>query len=219
MNAHLKTEIELLKNMLSHLSAEVESAVQNAVKSLADANRELASGIIVNDMDIDTAEVRIEEECLKVMALYQPVAGDLRYVITLIKVNAELERIGDLAVNIAERVLDLPEQSLKDHAVPDFAVMAAEVRQMLKNALDSLISRDALLALQVINNDDKVDAIHRKNYHIAIQMAKKSPENVEIGLTLLAISRNLERIADCTTNICEDVIYLEQGKIVRHSQK
>lgn len=216
MKAHLEREIENLKLMLSRLAASAEEAVQKAVRSVEAADSVLAREVIANDEALDRAEVEIEEECLKILALYQPVAGDLRYVITLLKVNAELERIGDLAANIAERLLNLEAVDPCPEKL-DFSEMFFEVRSMLKSALDALIGRNSMTALEVIRHDDVVDGIHRRNYLRSVELARKYPETADFSLTMMTISRNLERIADCATNICEDVIYLEQGRIVRHS--
>ena len=163
-----------------------------------------------------TPEVRIEEECLKILALHQPVAGDLRYIITLLKVNNELDRIGDLAQNIAERAIDLAE-----HPVPaagiELGPMMTEVRIMLKQALDALSCRDTGRAAEVIARDDTVDRLHRENFRLIKQGLIRQPEAADYYLNMLTASRHLERVADCATNIGEDVIYLEQGRIVRHA--
>ncbi len=218
MKAHLEHEIENLKNLLSGLASRVESALAEAVRAVERKDAGLALRIIREDVLIDHEEVRIEEECLKALALYQPVAGDLRYVVTLLKVNSELERIGDMAVNIAERAVDLAGHAAEpspDYGI-DFLRMTQVVRLMLKKALDSLIRRNCLDALDVINRDDTVDQLHRGNYSKVREGIESDPSMASYYLNLITVSRNLERIADCATNICEDVIYLEQGRIIRH---
>ncbi len=215
MKAHLQAEIDHLNAMVIDLANQVEPTVLEAVRAVTERDETLAKRIIDGDNAIDRFEVRIEEECLKILALHQPVAGDLRYVITLLKVNSELERIGDLAVNIAERADDLARLAPVEE-LPDFTEMVFEVRSMLKKSLDSLVARDSLAAMEVIKHDDVVDTLHRDNCRRLLELIKRHSANADAYLDYLTVSRNLERIADCATNICEDVIYLEQGRIVRH---
>ncbi|MDO5581698.1 MAG: phosphate signaling complex protein PhoU [Planctomycetia bacterium] len=218
MKIHFDQEIQNLNKLMIAQTTAVENAVRNSILSLSEGNPDLAWFVIVGDDALDTNEVRIEEECLKILALYQPVAGDLRYIITLLKVNAELERIGDLAVNIAERVMDL--LTHKENTIfLDFSEMIREVSSALKKSLDSLLSRDADLAGDVIDNDSVIDDLHRDNMQQIKRMLQRKPHAAESILDFMSISRNLERIADGCTNIGEDVIYLEQGKIIRHFWK
>ncbi len=216
MKVHLQLEIDHLKNLLCELAATVEPAVREAVRAVENRDAECAHRVLAGDEAIDRMEVRIEEECLKVLALHQPVAGDLRYVITLLKVNSELERIGDLAVNIAERGIDLATLNAPKETL-DFSRMVFEARSMLKNALDALICRNALAAQEVIQHDDVVDDLHHETLLKLRELIGRHPESAAFYLDLLTVSRNLERIADGATNICEDVIYLELGTIVRHN--
>ncbi len=216
MKVHLQQEIDHLKNLLCELAASVEPAVREAVRAVETRDAECAQRVLAGDEAIDRMEVRIEEECLKILALHQPVAGDLRYVITLLKVNSELERIGDLAVNIAERGADLASLDAPAETL-DFSRMVFEARSMLKNALDALICRNALAAQEVIQHDDVVDDLHHETLLKLRDLISRHPENAAFYLDLLTVSRNLERIADGATNICEDVIYLELGTIVRHN--
>lgn len=215
MNYHLEQEIAALKKSIGRQAADVEAAVRQSLESLVQQNEVLALEIIEHDDAIDREEVRLEEECLKILALHQPVAGDLRYIITLLKVNNELERIGDLAGNIAERVIDLIHLRT-DWSAWDISPMFQEIFSQLKKALDSLMGRDCFLASQVIASDDIVDEMHRNNYRLVVQRLKEERGSAEMFLNFLNISRNLERIADACTNIGEDVLYLEQGRIVRH---
>lgn len=216
MKVHFETELDALKSLVTELGASVEQAVRDAVRAVETHDIALARRIVENDESIDRSEVHIEEECLKIMALYQPVAGDLRYVITLLKVNNELERIGDLAVNIADRELAATSHPQLENA-PDLPVMFREVRRMLKEALDALVCRDSLRALEVIRHDDIVDQLHKENYGRIADGILHDPSTIGAWLDQLTISRSLERIADCATNIAEDVIYLEQGRIIRHA--
>lgn len=217
MNHHLEQEITALNKRMARQGTEVECAVRQALDALQQRDATLATQVVANDDAIDREEVRLEEECLKILALHQPVAGDLRYIITLLKVNNELERIGDLAVNIAERVLDLIQEPASAVA-PDISPMFHAVLTQLKNALDALLGRDCFLAAQVIAADDTVDEMNRANFRHALERLRAQPEQADTLLCFLNISRNLERMADACTNIGEDVMYLEQGTIVRHQQ-
>jgi phosphate transport system protein len=215
MSKHLHNEIEKLKKKILFIGAMVEEALQKAVKAVLTRDENLAAAVIENDEAIDTMEVELEEDCLKVLALYQPVATDLRYIVAILKINNELERIGDLAGNVAGRAEALaPKERLP---VPyDLAGMAEEVRKMLKDCLDALVNLDAELADSVCRADDKVDIIHRQTFTHIMDAIRHDLEHIDSYINLLSISRYLERIADHTTNIAQDVIYLLKGDIVRH---
>ena len=219
MREQLEKEIVRLKRMVSSLAAAVETAVQQAVVAAVEPNSEKAAAVITRDDAVDRTEITIEEECLKILALHQPVAGDLRYIITILKVNNELERIGDLAVNIARHTLDSVEHPRREDFDPiDFTDQTQLVRQMLKRALDALVSRNCLDANAVMQMDTEVDAINRSVVERALALIQKHPADAPYYVDAMFISRHLERIGDCTKNICEDVIYLELGRIVRHSR-
>jgi phosphate transport system protein len=215
MPVHLQREIENLKKKLLTLSARVEAAVRDATLSIEHRDYELAQRIIQNDPRIDSMEVGVEEDCLKILALHQPVAIDLRFIVAVLKINNDLERIGDLAVNIAER-----SAFLSKHPPVGFSLglieMVDKVQEMLKHSLDALIGLSSGLAQEVCASDDAVDAMNRQMY-IKIQDAiRKNPEQLESLIHLLSVSRHLERIADHATNIAEDVIYMVEGQIARH---
>lgn len=215
MAEHLRREIEKLKKLILSLSAAVEENVYKAVGALEERNRTLAEEVIQEDAKIDQMEVDVEEECLKVLALYQPVAIDLRFIIAILKINNDLERVGDLAVNIAERVCFLAARE-KPEIPLDFLDMAEKTRSMFRKSLDSLVNRDSALAHEVLCADDEIDAINREMY-VRIQDAiRKKPERLESLIHMLSCSRHLERIADLATNVAEDVIYMIEGEIVRH---
>ena len=215
MSRHLQNAIEHLKRDLLKLSALVEERMHLVVQSVQNRDGELAQQIIDGDEEIDQAEVDIEEECQKILALHQPVAHDLRFIIASLKINNELERIGDLAVNIAERELFLSTRPPVDIHL-DWVGMAEKTQVMLRKSIDSLVNLDADLAQSVCRSDDEVDAMNRQMY-IQIQEAiRANPDELEQLIHILSISRHLERIADQATNIAEDVIYLIHGKIVRH---
>jgi phosphate transport system protein len=215
MPEHLQREIENLKNKLLALAAKVETVVRDATYAIEKMDDTLAQKVIDNDIDIDHAEVDIEEDCLKILALYQPVAIDLRFIITVLKINNDLERIGDLAVNIAERAVFLAGQP-KLNISSDIVEMAYKTESMLKQSLDALVNHDAKLAYEVCAGDDVVDSMNRQMYLKVQDAILKKPEHISALIHLLSASRHLERIADHTTNIAEDVIYMIEGKIVRH---
>jgi phosphate transport system protein len=215
MTQHFERELEGLKKELLELSATVEESVVKAIQSLKDRNETVAREVIDNDDAVDDAEVALEEQCLKILALHQPVAGDLRFIVATLKINNELERVADLAVNIAERSLVIGRQKIID-APFDFTHMAQKSRSMLTRAIDSLIKMDIGLAHEVCHADDEVDELNREVYQRVYQLIKEQPDNVEILINYVSVSRHLERIADYATNIAEDVIYLVEGKIIRH---
>ena len=216
MKGHFNNALINLQSMLGSMAAYAEEAVLLSGKAVEEVSLEKAASVIDGDEKIDAMEIEIEEECLKILALHQPVASDLRQVITILKVNSELERIGDLAVNMAERVGNI--DSFKDQEIEkfDFCDMLHIACGMLKDALDSLSYHDTVLAQDVIARDEKVDLIHHDNYGVVRTFILKYPDCAQYYLNGLTISRCLERIADIATNIAEDVIYLESGKIVRH---
>ena len=215
MTRHLDREIEKLKKQILTLSALVEQCVSRAVKSVSERDEALATMVIDVDEEIDQLEVDVEEDCLKILALHQPVAIDLRFVISVLKINNDLERVGDLAVNIAERTLFLASH---DPIRPpyDLTEMAAKSQTMLRLSLDALMNLDARLAHEVILSDDEVDLINRQMFTQVQEAIKRHPGQVAQLINYLSVSRNLERIADYATNVAEDVIYMINGEIVRH---
>jgi phosphate transport system protein len=217
MYVHLSREIESLKKKILALGAAVEEAVRNSVVSVARLDAGLAKQVIDSDPKIDEKEVEIEEDCLKILALHQPVAVDLRFIVAVLKINNDLERIGDLAVNIAQRGNFLAENFRDKVTFPyDFEDMADKTQQMLKRSLDALVNMDAKLAGQVCAADDDIDNINREVFHKVRDCIAKDSLCAEYMLPLLLVSRHLERIADHATNIAEDVIYMIEGEIIRH---
>ncbi|WP_020678356.1 phosphate signaling complex protein PhoU [Geopsychrobacter electrodiphilus] len=215
MTALMQKELDTLKKMLLSLSAEVEGRVIQAVQALLTRDRKLAGKVKGGDAIIDNLEVALEEECLKVLALHQPVATDLRFIVTILKINNDLERVADLSVNIAQRSIDLDnEPRLK--CPYDIATMAELVEKMLKMALDSLVERDTDLARQTIHLDDDVDKMHKANFTNVKEAIRQDLNNLDGLVLYLSISRYLERMADLATNIAEDVVYLVDGDIIRH---
>ncbi|MCE5323783.1 phosphate signaling complex protein PhoU [bacterium] len=215
MSTHLQREIDKLKKKILFMGAEVEDSLSKAVESLVTRNPDLADEVIKSDEEMDQLEVEIEEECLKILALHQPVAIDLRYVVAILKINNDLERIGDLGVNIAERAAYLSSHTPIDLPL-DFRGMAELTQLMLKRSLDALVNLDTNLARQVRASDDEVDAMNRHMYKLLEDYIRENPDRVSEAFHLLSTSRHLERIADQATNIAEDVIYMSEGEIVRH---
>ena len=212
---HIQTALEKLKHHLLALSAMVEENVYEAVHAFEEGDAELARAVMEKDNEVDKREVDLEEECLKILALHQPVANDLRFIVSVLKINSDLERIGDLSVNIAERALYI--SKVERPQVPfKLYDMAEGARDMLRKSLDSLVSRDAPLALKVCAMDDQVDAINREIYDHMKTVMTKHPDKLTESLHIISASRHLERIADHATNIAEDVIYMIEGEIVRH---
>jgi phosphate transport system protein len=212
----LHKEIDRLKQHLLALAALVEERVGNAVKAVETRDTDLATQIIESDTEIDDLEVELEEECLKVMALHQPVAIDLRLIISVLKINNDLERIGDLAVDIAERGRYLATHEDVEHPF-DFLGMSQKTQHMLQKSLDALVNLDIEMATEVCAVDDAVDDIHSDMYTKIEESIKANPQYIRQYTSYLSVSKYLERIADHTTNIAEDVIYLVEGNIVRHS--
>ncbi|MEJ2637835.1 MAG: phosphate signaling complex protein PhoU [Calditrichia bacterium] len=215
MPKRLQIEIDNLKKRILELGTVVEERVRMAVNAIHERDMETARFVMNGDPEIDDMEVDLEEECLKILALHQPLAVDLRYIIAVLKINNEMERIGDLAVNIAERATVLA--SLKPFEFPfDFKTMVDKTQDMLRRSLDSLVNLEADTAFRVCMADEEVDAINREMYAIVKKEVAEDPSRLSYLLHLLSVSRHLERIADHATNIAEDVIYLTEGEIVRH---
>jgi phosphate transport system protein len=217
MSKHLRRELEKIKKKMLSLGAMAEERVRMAVEAVESRDADIARKIIDSDWEIDGMEVEIEEECLKILALYQPVAVDLRFLVATIKINNDLERIGDESVNIADRVVIMAKRPPMQFAF-NYSPMAERVQAMLKMSLDALVNLDVELAFKVITMDDDVDAVQTQAYDRIKDMIKEHPDRVGYLINLLQISRHLERVADHSTNIAEEVIYLIDGEIVRHGK-
>lgn len=217
MNKHFHIELRKIKKMLLSLGEMVEERFLRAIQAVVTNDSELAKKIIANDHKIDEMEVELEEECLKVMALYQPVAVDLRFLVGVIKINNDLERIGDEAKNIAQRLEIITKQEDYDH-IFDYSVMAKKTENMLKKSLEAFINLDIDLAFSILPLDDEVDKIKRTAYDKIKEAMAEHPDHIGYLINLLLISRHLERIADHATNIAEDVVYMVEGEIIRHEQ-
>jgi phosphate transport system protein len=218
MSLHLQREIEKLKKDLLSLCALVEDQVHKAVRSLLERDARLAESVEKGDDNVDRREVEVEEECLKILALYQPVAIDLRMIIAVMKINNDLERIGDLAVNISHKAKAFNADPAAEIPV-DLEVMWQKAQGMLRDSVSSLIEMNVALAVDVCKRDEEVDRMKHDNRNAVEDLIGEQPSLVRPLLRIMAVSRNLERIADCATNIAEDVIYIVEGKIVRHHEE
>jgi phosphate transport system protein len=216
MSRHLHTAIENLKTRIINMAGIIEERVFLATLSVIGRDDFKAQAVINGDRDIDQMEVDFEEECLKLLALHQPVSIDLRFIIAVLKINNDLERIGDLAVNIAERGAFLATQEKID--IPfELENMVNLAEEMLTGAIDSLVSMNVTHARQIRAMDDKMDAMNREMYGKVKEMILAQPRHINSLLHAMSVGRHLERIADLATNIAEDVIYLVNAEIVRHT--
>jgi phosphate transport system protein len=217
MSKHLKRDLERLEKLLLVLAGQVEEAVRRSIAALLDRRVEVAEKVIEGDAEIDRREVELEEECLKALALHQPVATDLRFVAACLKIDNDLERIGDLAVNIAERVVSLYAGDRLSIAVPARfrEIMEASTR-MLRESIDAFVRGDAQAARSVCDQDDEVDRVHREIIEELLAEMHRDSASIDRAVELVSISRSLERIADHATNIAEDVIYMVSGDVVKH---
>ena len=215
MTKHIERQLESLKERILRLGTLVEEAISKSITALINRDTALAQRVIANDSEIDAMEVEVEEECLKILALYQPVAADLRFVVAVLKINNDLERMGDLARNIAKRVTQLEGGDPYD-LPPEIRTMATQAQEMVRQCLDAVVKRDPTLARQVREEDDIVDEARQRIQRRVMQGIKDRPENVENLLRINSVSKHIERIADMATNIAEDVVYMVEGDIVRH---
>jgi len=215
MKVHLQTELETLHRDVLSMCGEVEEMIDQAVDVLTNPDHAEAWRLAKRDDAIDRLDVRIEEDCLKILALHQPVAGDLRRITTVMKIAGELERVADLAVHIAERGCGLIGQP-KVFIPGRLKQMAQLAIAMLRRSLDAYVALDSSMAREILGEDDTVDHLNVAVIEELREQMISSPDSVEAALHLFSASRNIERVADHATNIAEDVIYLVEGKIVRH---
>ncbi|MCF7854188.1 MAG: phosphate signaling complex protein PhoU [Candidatus Pacebacteria bacterium] len=218
MSKHLEHELDELEKQLLTLSACVEESIHKSIKAFETRNTDLADEVIAEDQKIDEIEVDLEEECLKILALYQPVAVDLRFIVAALKINNDLERVGDYASNIAKRTKKVA--ALAPVSLPfDFHDMAEKALAMLRQSLDSFVRMDTRMAHEIRSMDKVVDECNREVERLANKGIKEDPGNEEAYLQIIWVSRSLERVGDHATNIAEDIIYMLEGEIVRHSIK
>lgn len=216
MSLHLERDLDELKRDVLHLGSLVETALGNASVVLRDRRVKLAQAVYAGESVINEKEVQIEESCLKILALHQPVAIDLRFIVVVLKVNNDLERIGDLAENLTARAVYLAEREPMPEPMAIINGMFVTIRSMLKDSLESLVKLDVDLARKVIEQDDGVDQINRQMYDDFRQMMARDASMIEQATSWLSCSRYLERIADLATNISEDVVFMVEGEVVRH---
>jgi phosphate transport system protein len=212
---HFEEELQLLKNRLLNMGALVEERVHDATHALIERRLDTAERIITSDQDVNELQIEIDERCLRLLALQQPMASDLRLITAAMKINADLERIGDQAVNIAEQAVRiLAHPPLKP--MIDLPRMAQIAEKMTRESLDAFVRKDAKLARAILARDDEVDQLKDQVFRVLLTYMMADPGTIERALGLILVSRHLERIADHATNIAEDVIFVVEAKDVRH---
>ena len=215
MQRHFHEELEALKQTLLAMGGLVEDQIRRVMRALLERDDALAQEVIDRDQQVNAYDVEVDETCVSLLALHQPTAGDLRFITTAMKIVTDLERIGDQAVNIAQRVLELNvEPQLKPYI--DLPRMAERAQRMVKESLDAFVARDTALARQVCEEDAEVDALKEQIFRELLTFMMEDPRTIPRAIRLILISRFMERVADHATNIAEMVIYLVDGKMVRH---
>ena len=215
METHFQQELNHLKSEILRMAGLVERAISNAIESLTQRDTPLAEKTIQQDAQINEVELDIDERCLNLLALHQPMAGDLRFITSTMRINTELERIGDLAVNIAERVVSLnQEPQLKPYI--DIPNMADISKKMLRDVIDAFVSGDAALARSVCERDDQVDGLNNQIFRELLTYMMEEPKTITRAVHLIIVSRYLERIADHATNIAEGVIFMAKALVIKH---
>lgn len=212
---HFVEELEQLKTKLLEMSALVESSIQRSILAVTQKDRGAAEEVFRTEVRINAIEIEIDEFAINLLALQQPMAADLRLIVAALKINTDLERMGDLAVSIAERALSLIDGPVIKPMI-DIPHIAGLVQSMVRKALDAFVMRDPDLARSVLASDDAVDSLRTACYHELVSYMESDPEHIQQALHLLVVTRNLERIADHSTNIAEDVLFLVKGVDVRH---
>jgi phosphate transport system protein len=212
---HFVEELEQLKTKLLEMSSLVEAAIQRSISAVIHKDRSAAEEVFRSEARINEIEIEIDEFAINLLALQQPMAADLRLIVAALKINTDLERMGDLSVSIAQRARSLMEEPVIKPMI-DIPHIAGLVQSMVRKALDAFVTRDADLARSVLASDDAVDSLRTACYHELVSFMEKDPQNIKQALDLLAITRNLERIADHSTNVAEDVLFLVKGVDVRH---
>jgi phosphate transport system protein len=215
---HFEQELQHLTSKLLEMSALVESAIYRSVQGVVERNEELAQQVLKNETRVNQLEIEIDDLAISLLALQAPLAADLRLVTAAIKINNDLERMGDLSVSIAQSALALVREPLIRPLI-DIPHIAGLAQGMVRKALDAFVSRDAELARSVLASDDAVDNMRTASYHELISFMEKNPQQISQALYLLSVIRNLERIADHATNVAEDVLFLVKGIDVRHHNK
>jgi phosphate transport system protein len=215
MTAHFFREMDRLHRDVLTMCSAAEELIYDALDGLRNRRSEISDELSGRDLEVDEWDIRIEEECLKILALYHPVANDLRRIMVVMKITAELERVADLAVSIAERSAGIC--GYPDFPMPEgLEEMARQALAMLHDSIDSFVEQNAQVARDVCQRDDQVDALNNVLIQELIEVMKRRPELIEPGMHLFSVVRHLERVADHATNISEDVVYMVEGAIIRH---
>jgi phosphate transport system protein len=212
----LEEEINNLKRLLLEMAASVEEMIGKSIRALRERNVILAEGVIKSDDRVNKMEIEIDNLCIKILALYHPEAEDLRTVTMVMKINNDLERIGDHAVNIAERAIYLADKPSVKPLI-DIPRMAEKAMEMLRESLDSFVNKNAELAVEVRKKDDEVDSLNNQVLRELVTYMIADPSIIDRALRLILISRDLERVADLATNIAEDVFYIARGRVLKHN--
>jgi phosphate transport system protein len=212
---HFESELQALKNRLLNMGALVEQRVHQAIQALMERNLGAAEEIVRGDQEVNEMQIEIDERCLRLFALQQPMASDLRLITSAMKINADLERIGDQAVNIAEQAVRILTQPPLRPQI-DLPRMAEIAERMTRGSLDAFVRKDAALARAILARDDEVDQLKDHVFRVLLTYMMADPGTIERALGLILVSRHLERIADHATNIAEDVIFVVEAKDVRH---
>jgi phosphate transport system protein len=216
MPRHFHEELDALKQTLLAMGALVEDQIRRVMRALTERDDPLAQDVIERDQQVNAYDVEIDEKCVELLALHQPTAGDLRFITTAMKIVTDLERIGDQAVNIAQRTLELnQEPQLKPYI--DLPRMAEKAQRMVKESLDAFVARDTELARVVCAKDSEVDALKEQIFRELLTFMMADPKTIPRAIRLILVSRFLERVADHATNIAEMVIYMVESKMVRHT--
>ncbi len=216
---HFHDELDQLKQRLFDMSARAEALVELAVDALLKRDTAKAETVIAADHEVDTLEVDIEQLAVSLLALQQPMAKDLRFIISAMKISSDLERVGDHAVNIAQSALRLAEMKSDITPDPEIEDMARRARAMLADSLDAFVRADGALGREVTRRDDQVDALHDSLFRILLTHMLEDASTISAALELFLVSRNLERVADLATNIAEDAVYLAEGKSIKHRRE
>lgn len=212
---HFVEELEQLKTKLLEMSSLVEASIQRSISAVIHKDRNAADEVFRSEERINEIEIEVDEFAINLLLLQQPMAADLRLIVAALKINTDLERMGDLSVNIAQRARSLMEEPVVKPMI-DIPHIAGLVQSMVRKSLDAFVTRDPELARSVLASDDAVDNMRTACYHELVSFMEKDPQNIKPALDLLAVTRNLERIADHSTNIAEDVLFLVKGVDVRH---
>ena len=218
MERHFDEELKELNKQLLRMSALVEETISRSVKALVERRDDLAREVIKHEEEINMLEIEIDELCLRLLALHQPKAIDLRFITSVMKINSDLERIADQAVNIAERTEEIIKQPLLKPLI-DIPRMAILAQKMVKDSIDSLVNKDETLARDVCKRDDEVDDLNDQIFRELLTYMMQAPKTVTIAIELILVGRHLERIADHATNIAEDVIYFVRGETIKHHMR